>query len=396
MLKCTIRRAILLVIAAMLGLLAWQVPLVLELQSRARWIADAQRAAAMLESRDLRQWPSLDPEVANTTFSVFFSGVGIRSPEAKTERERRSLLFGAFITRGPALPPGLDVGVGARNAPQMVDPTEFMLRTAMEGLGRMLTVLVILFVIVPMLARAAWVVYERRAHRLGVEPSLPRPSWLLVVVVPTLALVLSWGWFDRINLWGASVPGWQEASVIGITAFAMLVLPGLIKMLLIARDSAASADGRCPGCFYGPFADPKVPNTPRCCPECGIDTSKPPPRRLSHQRILLWVPRLAPVVFLIIACWWPIRVIGPYLFAHGFSRPVIPGHPLTAVDAALTRWTRMQWISTSHDFTSGRIILVRLGTLVGAGQDLSQPSTPATAPTPPPPEPAPQTPPPPP
>jgi len=382
MLRSTIRTAMLLTIAAMLGLLAWQVPPALELQSRVRWLADAQRAAAMLESRDYRQWPSLEPEVASTTFSVFFSGKGMWSPEAQTERERRSLLFGAFITRGPALPPGLDVGVGARNAPQMVDPTEFMLRTAMKGLGRTLAVLVMLFVIVPMLARAAWVVYGRRAHRLTVAPSLPRPSWLIVVVVPALALVLSWGWFDRTNLWGPAVPGWQEASIIGITAFAMLVLPGLMKMLLIARDKAALADGRCPGCFYGPFADPKVPNTPRRCPECGIDTSKPPPRRHLHQRIPLWIPRLAPVVFLIIACWWPIRVIGPYLFSHGFSRPTIPGHPQTALDKSLARWTRMQWISTSRDPTTGKIYLESFGKLVGAGQDLSQPSNPVPPPNP--------------
>lgn len=385
MLSRTLRTSLLLALAAILAVFAWQAPLVLELQSRARWLADAQRAAAMLESRDLRQWPSLDPELAITTLSVFYPGKGMWSPEAQTERERRSLLFGAFITRGPALPPDLDVGVGARNAPQMVDPTEFMLRTAVEGLGRTLAVLAILFVIVPMLSRVLWVIYERRAHRLGVTPSLPQPSWLLLLVMPALSLVLSWGWFDRTNLWGATVPGWLDASIIGITAFAMLVLPGLIKILLIARDRAASADGRCPGCFYGPFADPKVPNTPRRCPECGIDTSKPPPRRHLHQRIPLWIPRLAPVVFLIIACWWPIRVIGPYLFSHGFSRPVIPGHPQTALDAALARWSRMQWISTSRDFTTGRITLEGTGTLVGAGQDLSQPSTPATAPTPPPP-----------
>jgi hypothetical protein len=381
----TLRTCLLLAFAAMLAVFAWQAPLALELQSRARWLADAQRAVTMLSGNDLREWFSLDPEGANAVITVFHVMDGLWSPEAQTERERRSLLFGALITRGPALPPELDVGVGARNAPQMVDPASYMLRAAMTGLWRTLAVLIVVVVVIPALARATWVLYVGRTQRLNIAPPFPSPPWLLLVIVPALALVLSWGWFDRTNLWGATVPGWREASVIGITTFALVVLPRLIITLLAARDRAASTDGRCPTCFYGPFANPNSPNTPQRCPECGIDTGKPPPHRLLQQRIALWTPRLALVAFLTVACWWPIRIIGPYLFTHGFSRPAIPGYPQTTMDTYLARWIRMQQFPSLRDPSTGQLDLAWMAVPFGAGQDLSHPSTPVPPPNPAPP-----------
>ncbi|MFO0491244.1 MAG: hypothetical protein ACK51T_02300, partial [bacterium] len=66
-----VRAGLVLLIAAALVVLAWQAPLAIELQSRARWLADAQRGSSMLLKQDASDWSSLQPDAQNAVLWIY-------------------------------------------------------------------------------------------------------------------------------------------------------------------------------------------------------------------------------------------------------------------------------------------------------------------------------------
>jgi hypothetical protein len=405
-----VRAGIVLLIAAVLALLAWQAPLALELQSRARWLADAQRAATMMETGDVSQWASIQREAASAVMRPFGRGEGVWSPEAGAERQRNNLIFGRFITRGPPLPPGLDVGVSicVNDLDQVSDPTAHMVKFALWGLLRVWLLLLLLMVLVPVVVARAWSLHARRVHGLAVVVPALGLSWSVVPVAGVFALVLSWGFFDRRYLWGWPAPQWRESAIIAAATFGTLLLNRMVRGLLDARDRVAAADDRCPACFYGPItrasnpqaigpthAAPTSTITTRRCPECGTETATPPPRHRA-QRAATWLGRLTPVVLLIVACWWPIEVVGPEVFSTGLFTPTDPKHPEHTLGNYLGRWASMRTVRAERiNFTTGRLIpFWSIGPPIMAGNGplpVFPPTTPPPTTTPPP-EPPPQTP----
>lgn len=403
-----VRAGIVLLIAAVLALLAWQAPLALELQSRARWLADAQRAATMMETGDVSQWASIQREAASAVMRPFGRGEGVWSPEAGAERQRNNLIFGRFITRGPPLPPGLDVGVSVsvNDLDPESNPTAHMLKFALWGVLRVWLMLLLAVVLVPIVVARAWSLHARRVHGLAVVVPALGLSWSVVPVAGVFALVLSWGFFDRTYLWGWPAPQWTESAIIAGAVFGSLVLSRLMRGLFDARDNAAAQSQRCRACFYGPFgssdtagASTPILAHPRRCPECGTDAGTPPPRRWSLVAAT-WISRLTPLMLLIVACWWPIRVLGSALLAHGpdygYAKvkaqfpEVIPYYPFS-------RWLTMRFVSTSRDPVRGEILpacadwpTIPAPIFAGNGPlPVFPPTTPPPTTTPPP-EPAPQ------
>lgn len=406
-----VRAGIVLLIAAALVLLAWQAPLAIELQSRARWLADAQRAATMIESGDVSQWASIQREAATAVMRPFGRGEGVWSPEAGAERQRNNLIFGRFITRGPPLPPGLDVGVSVsvNDLDPESNPTAHMLKFALWGVLRVWLMLLLAVVLVPIVVAQAWSLHAKRVHGLAVAVPALGLSWSVVPVAGGFALVLSWGFFDRTYLWGWPAPQWTESAIIAGAVFGSLVLSRLVRGLFDARDNAAAQSQRCRACFYGPFgssdtagASTPILAHPRRCPECGTDARTPPPRRWSLVAAT-WIARLTPVALLIVACWWPIKILGPNLLSYGPSGGYARAKALSPQAIPhnhISRWLAMRFVQTVGSPLQGDIepawptsqppIFAGNGPL-----PVIPPTTPPPTTTPPP-EPAPQTPPPPP
>lgn len=415
-----VRAVIVLFIAAVLALLAWQVPLTLELRSRARWLADAQRGGSMLHKQDVSEWASLQPDAQNAVLWIYhaFPGTHLFTPIAVSQRQRDELLFGSLITGWPSLPAGTPVGVNARGVVHSIDPRTNMLALFGLGVFRVWVLLVTGVVILPWVVCRLWAWWMDRIHRLVVTPFCIVPPWAVVAAATASALVLSWGFFDRKYLWGRSAPNWQEGTIIAGAVFASLVLPRLVRGLFDARDRAATESHRCRACFYGPFgsSDAAVASNPilahpRRCPECGTDAGKPPPRRWSLVATT-WFARLTPAVLLIIACWWPIKFLGPMLLTYGpdyghalFKAQInakFPEFPETKPYNPFSRWLRMQFVLTYPDpilrrevVPESEWVIIPAPIFAGNGPfPVIPPTTPP--PTPPPPEPSPQTPPPPP
>jgi hypothetical protein len=277
---------IMLFIAAVLALLAWQAPLALELQSRARWLADAQRARSMMHKQDVGDWPSLQPDAQLTAFWVYSDTpeMPFYSPIAVSQRQRDELVFGSLITGWPSLPAGTPVGVNTRGVVHSIDPRTNMLALFGLGVFRVWVLLVTSVVVLPWVICRLWAWWMYRIHRLVVTPTCVVPAWAVVAAASASALVLSWGFFDRKYLWGRSAPNWQEATIIAGAVFGSLILPRLVRGLFDARDRAAAQSQRCRACFYGPFgssdtagASTPILAHPRRCPECGTDAAHPHP-----------------------------------------------------------------------------------------------------------------------
>lgn len=363
-----VRAGLVLLIAAALVVLAWQAPLAIELQSRARWLADAQRGSSMLLKQDASDWSSLQPDAQNAVLWIYraFPGTHLFTPIAVSQRQRNELVFGSLITDWPSLPAGLQPGV---NTPQgvveSIDPRTNMLTLFGLGVFRVWVLLLTGVVVLPWVVCRLWAWWMYRIHRLVVTPSCVVPTWAVVAAALVSALVLSWGFFDRKFLWGRSAPNWQEGTIIAGAVFASLVLPRLVRGLFDARDNAAAQSQRCRACFYGPFgssdtagASTPILAHPRRCPECGTDAGTPPPRRWSLVAAT-WFARLTPALLLIVACWWPIRVLGGAVLAYGpdygyaqskeHFPEAIPYNPLS-------RWLRMQFVLTYKDHMQREIL----------------------------------------
>jgi hypothetical protein len=349
-----IRTCVATALAAMCVALAWQGPLVLELRSRTGWLADAQRAVLMVDTDDFRGWKSLQTEaaLAARSTSIGWSSDAINSPAASLERQRNALLLGFLVRIPPGLPPDLRVGVpvGPTGIDQGTDPLRHRFTAAWSGFLRVWLVLLLGVVIVPMSLTRMMSARCQRGFGIGFAGLSPPPTWSLMLVAATAAFILSWGRFYREYLWGWPAPQWADAVIIGSGVFGFLVLPRLIHSLLSARDRAAATAGLCPVCFYGPFdraGDQKGSSTRRC-PECGAETKRPPPRR-RVQRAATWLAMLTPIWLVIVACWWPIKVVGPLVFTYTLFSPVVPHRPETTLGEYLWRWASMRSLGATLD-----------------------------------------------
>ncbi len=411
MTRRTLQTCLILMLGSILAVLTWQAPLAVELQSRSRWLADAQRGGSMLHKQDVSEWASLQPDAQSAILWIYRyrPEMPFYSPIAVSQRQRDELLFGSLITGWPSLPAGTPVGVNTPGVVYSIDPRTNM--QALFGLGvlRVWLLLVTGVVILPWVVCRLWAWWMYRIHRLVVTPTCVVPTWAVVAAASASALVLSWGFFDRTYLWGRSAPNWQEATIIAGAVFASLVLPRLVRRLFDARDNAAAQSQRCRACFYGPFgssdtagASTPILAHPRRCPECGTDAGTPPPRRWSLVAAT-WIARLTPVALLIVACWWPIKILGPNLLSYGPSGGYARAKALSPQAIPhnhISRWLAMRFVQTVGSPLQGDIEPAwptsQPPIFAGNGPfPVIPPTTPPPTTTPPP-EPAPQTPPPPP
>lgn len=205
-----VRAVIVLFIAAVLALLAWQAPLAVELQFRSRWLADAQRGGSMLHKQDVSEWASLQRDAQYAVFWIYryTPDLSSYSPIAVSQRQRDELVFGSLITGWPSLPAGTPVGVNARGVVHSIDPRTNMLALFGLGVFRVWVLLLTGVVVLPRLVCWLWAWWMYRIHRLVVTPSCIVPPWAVVAAASASALVLRWGFFDRRWLWGRSAPNW--------------------------------------------------------------------------------------------------------------------------------------------------------------------------------------------